>query len=239
MRRLHFLAAILMAAMSMQAQREKPIPVGTAELQTSADTDGQQYYLYCKAGAFFYTSGNNWGTQATQGARGSQIYFRPFTDKDETEWDGNRFTIRNHISDTKGWNDVFITDNYLVNDCSGRGNNVWAAEKNGDEYQFYAAKFSASAFDEETYGQRVYIGYVPNDGTTTLQPTGIISEAVPVDWTLVKSADYEAWVVEAELYQLAEELKADIDETKEAYPDSTSASWRPSTTTQAAPRSLS
>ena len=219
MKRFYFFAAILMATIGLQAQRERPIPVGTNELQTSADTDGQQYYLYSQSGDFFYTSGNNWGTQATQGTTGSPIYFRQFLDTGETEWDGKRYIIRNFISNAKGWNDVFLTGNYLVNDCSGRGNNVWSAEWKGETVRFYAAKFSASSFDEETYGQRVYIGYVSGDGSTTLQPTGVIPEAEPVDWTLVKSADYKNWLAEEHLYSLAEDLKAALDETKDIYPD--------------------
>lgn len=102
MKRFYFFAAILMATIGLQAQREKPIPVGTNELQTSADTDGQQYYLYSQSGDFFYTSGNNWGTQATQGTTGSPIYFRQFLDTGETEWDGKRYIIRNFISNARG-----------------------------------------------------------------------------------------------------------------------------------------
>lgn len=217
MKRIYFLAAMLLATMGLQAQREKPVPVGTAELQTSADTDGQTYYLYSKAGDFFYTSGNSWGTQATQGVTGSELYFRPFVDTDETEWDGKRFIIRNHINDAKGWNDVFLTDNYVVNDCSGRGNNVWSAERNGDEYLFYAAKFSASTFDEETYGSKVYIGYVPGDGTTKLWPTAVVAEAEPVNWTLIKSADYDTWAASYHLYTVAEDLRAAIEEAQDQY----------------------
>lgn len=216
MRRFYLLAAMLVATMGLQAQREKPVPVGTTELQTSADTDGQQYYLYSKAGDFFYTSGNNWGTQATQGATGHQLYFRPYTASADTEWDGKTLVIRNWANDTKGWDDVFITGNYLVNDCSNRGNNTWAAEWQGDEVRFYASKGNTT-FDEETYGQKVYIGYVPGDGTTWLQPTGVIADAVPVDWTLVKSADYDAWAAEHKLYALAEQLKADIEAAQELY----------------------
>lgn len=128
---------MMMVALGLQAQREKPVPVGTTELQPSQDTDGQMYYLYSKAGDFFYTSGNNWGTQASQGTEGHQVYFRPYLDADQTEWDGQRYVIRNWISDSKGWNDIFIIDNYLVNDCSNRGNNVWSAEWKGDEVRFY------------------------------------------------------------------------------------------------------
>ena len=219
MRRCYFLAAMMMVALGLQAQREKPVPVGTTELQPSQDTGGQMYYLYSKAGDFFYTSGNNWGTQASQGTEGHQVYFRPYLDADQTEWDGQRYVIRNWISDSKGWNDVFITGNYLVNDCSDRGNNVWSAEWNGDEVRFYAAKFATSAFDEATFGSKVYFGIKPDDGTTTLWPTGVVPEAVPVDWTLVKNADYENWLVERKLYDLAETLKADIDATQEVYPD--------------------
>lgn len=219
MKRCYFLAAMMMVTMGLQAQREKPVPVGTTELQTSQNTDGQQYYLYSKAGDFFYTSGNNWGTQATQGATGHQVYFRPFQDDGETEWDGKRYVIRNWANDTKGWDDVFITGSYLVNDCSNRGNNVWSAEWKGDEVRFYAAKFSKSAFDEDTYGQRVYIGYVPGDGTTWLQPTGIVASAEPINWTLVKASDYDKWLADAELYQLAEDLYANIEEVKGVYPD--------------------
>lgn len=216
MRRFYLLAAMLVATMGLQAQREKPVPVGTTELKTSADTDGQLYYLYSKAGDFFYTSGNNWGTQATQGATGHQVYFRPYTASASTEWDGKTLVIRNWANDIKGWDDVFITGNYLVNDCSNRGNNTWAAEWQGDEVRFYAAKGNTS-FDEDTYGQKVYIGYVPGDGTTWLQPTGVIADAVPVDWTLVKTADYDAWTEENHLYVLAEQLKADIDAAQELY----------------------
>lgn len=219
MRRCYFLAAMMMVALGLQAQREKPVPVGTTELQPSQDTGGQMYYLYSKAGDFFYTSGNNWGTQASQGTEGHPVYFRPYLDADQTEWDGQRYVIRNWISDSKGWNDIFIIDNYLVNDCSDRGNNVWSAEWKGDEVRFYAAKFATSGFDEGTFGSKVYFGIKPDDGTTTLWPTGVVPEAVPVDWTLVKNADYENWLVERKLYALAETLKADIDATQEAYPD--------------------
>lgn len=69
---------MMMVALGLQAQREKPVPVGTTELQPSQDTGGQMYYLYSKAGDFFYTSGNNWGTQASQGTEGHQVYFRPY-----------------------------------------------------------------------------------------------------------------------------------------------------------------
>ena len=74
---------MMMVALGLQAQREKPVPVGTTELQPSQDTGGQMYYLYSKAGDFFYTSGNNWGTQASQGTEGHQVYFRPYLDADQ------------------------------------------------------------------------------------------------------------------------------------------------------------
>ena len=218
MKRCYFLAAMMMATLGLQAQREKPVPLGTTELQTSENTGGQLYYLYSKAGEFFYTSGNEWGSQASQGTTGRQVYFRQFLDTGETEWDGKRYVIRNHVSDTKGWDDVFIIDNYLVNDCSGRGNNVWSAEWDGDEVRFYAAKFSTSAFDEDTYGQRVYIGYVPGDGGTTLQPTGVVASAEPVNWTLVKASDYDQWLADTELYGQAENLRAAIEEANAACP---------------------
>lgn len=216
MKRFYFLVAMLMATMGLQAQREKPIPAGTTELVTSENTDGQMYYLYSNEGDFFFTSGNDYGTQASQGTTGNKVYFRQFLADGATEWDGKTLIIRNLVPSRNEWNDLFVTGDCLFCDCSNRGNNTFAAEWSGETVRFYASKGNTT-FDEETYGQKVYIGWVPGDGTTKLHPTGPVASAEPVNWTLVKSADYDAYVIEKHLYSLAEDLKANIDEAKEAY----------------------
>ncbi|MCM1312440.1 MAG: hypothetical protein NC206_03255 [Bacteroides sp.] len=230
-------ATSMLVGASMSAQWTVPVPA-TSDLQVSEGTDTVVYYLYNKDAGMFYTEGNDWGTRASIGTTGLQVFVSKYQAPGETEgslldWDGKSYILNNYSVAKGKWANFFFDTKSAATcyvDYDGRDNADYLLEwaKVGDSYRFWGAEANDNVTPDNYPG--AYIGVdrsITADNTVVTGDVEKDLEDTPntllVDWQFVTTDNYAAYLAKYEVYEAAESLKAIIEEAKDKNVDTSAA----------------
>lgn len=204
----------------------KPVYNGTYLSLEEAAND--TVYIYNTEGQLFLTEGNDWGTLASLGQRGSQSVTKPYAEEG-SEWDGTTYTIQTLSVANNGWSTLFITDGgKLYVDRRDQEDYFFSFKALGSNtYQIYGADVNPTWNTKSDMADFVvgrYVNYI--DGQSgLLTGTGVIYDdggsntlyaagEFQTTWAFVAKASYETYLAEVVRYETAQTLKADLDQAE-------------------------
>ena len=218
MKRNLLLFAALLVGMSVSAQGwVKPVPAASELKLTEDSANPNVYYLYNKDAGAFFTEGNDWGTRASYGSEGLQVYVTPDV---ADGWDGKSLFIWDFSIAKNAWKQLFIdneTSAYV--DLGSQANYYWeiAASAGGDlTYRIFGGsknpEYNCTA---DTYAG-CYLGINLDDASTVIYPLldPDVAEHAAIDWLFVSQEEYDAYLPKIAIYNSAMKLKKAIDEAK-------------------------
>lgn len=219
------LTALLASGMCSQSafadEWVKPVPEAT-QFQYE-DT----LYLYnVGAKGFFSDEGGAYDTQATIKDRGIKMYLQKYINPELTPpdsvWDGKTLVFWDYSTKHKKWCNLFINDmDQLYVDRASQVNWFFQLEDRGDnKYRLYGADVNPT-MNHATW-PNTYLGADLTDPEKAyiLKPMldivdGANIENYHVDWIFVSPEEYERVQTKLVTYNLAQDLKAKIDEALE------------------------
>lgn len=219
------LTALLASGMCSQSafadEWVKPVPEAT-QFQYE-DT----LYLYnVGAKGFFSDEGGAYDTQATIKDRGIKMYLQKYINPELTPpdsvWDGKTLVFWDYSTKHKKWCNLFINDmDQLYVDRGTQVNWFFQLEDRGDnKYRLYGADVNPT-MNHATW-PNTYLGADLTDPEKAyiLKPMldivdGANIENYHVDWIFVSPEEYERVQTKLVTYNLAQDLKAKIDEALE------------------------
>ena len=225
----HKLTAMLMAlllALPSFAQRTYPVPeyTGFSIAEDAMHTDTM--YLYNVGAQAYLTEGNSWGTQASMGDTGLNVYFeKNIDDPEENDRDGKTYLIWDFSLYRNEWRNAFIeSETEMYVDHGAQGENCWLfqIEDNGNgTFKFFAAdnsKFSQAKYPGTFIGVTEYVdGTIANIVSPLLNPDEMDKTkyaAYHTDWAFVTKADYEAQQLKLATYRASQQLLAALEKAK-------------------------
>ena len=218
-----FLTALLVGGICSQSayadEWVKPVPEAT-QFQYE-DT----LYLYnVGAKGFFSDEGGAYDTQAMVTDKGIKMYVQKYIDPTLTPpdsvWDGSTLVIWDYATKHQGWYNLFINDTeVLYVDRASQLNWFFELEDRGDNiWRIYGGEKNPSLSQKEWGG---YLG-VDLTGSESnvlkpfLNPDDVANaDDYGVDWYFVSPEEYENVQAKLVTYNLAQELKAKIDQALE------------------------
>ncbi len=199
----------------------KPVPEAT---QFQYEDTLYMYNLGAKY--FFSDEGGAYGTQATLKDRGTRLFMQQYINPELTPpdsvWDGKTLIVWDYCNQYSEWRNLYINDgSQLYVDRQSQPNWFFQLEDMGDNvYRLYGADVNPTYNHAEW--PDTYIGADLTDPATAyvLRPildivNGVNKENYYVDWIFVTPEEYERVQVKINTYNLAQELKAKIDEATE------------------------
>lgn len=235
--KLFLFATSMIVSAGMSAQWTAPVPTAS-ELTVSEGTDTVIYYLYNKDAGMFYTEGNDWGTRASIGKTGLQVFVSKYQAKGDDgesllDWDGKSYILNNYSVAKGRWANLYFdgknpTNTYV--DYDGRENADYILEwvKEGDSYRFYGAEANSECNPNNYEG--AYLGVDRSTDPNNTIVVGDIEkehEDTPntylVDWQFITTDNYAAYLEKFEVYDASETLRTTIEEAKSKNVDTAAA----------------
>ena len=229
LRNLLVLGALLLVGSAQAAIVERQKPVFTPN-PIEAITDGTtSMYMYNVGAGKFFCGGNNWGTRTSIGDEGYRVYFEQYVPEGVEAWDGTTVIFKDSCLAKSGAIHTVFFDN--VNggcfvDKGSQANFYWKLQKNADNayYRLSMAECNPDyqAWQVDTH-PNTFWGWAsdrPGDEGNggTMDYTTVYSFLDPtlpanhVDWAIVSVADYLVYEAQLDVYGIAQNLKAAIEE---------------------------
>ena len=194
--------------------RQMPTPSATQGFVASKNTD-TYFYLYNIGAKAFFTEGNDYGTQASVGMYGLKVAFTADAEN-EGAYIFNDFSIG-----FGQWKIVFFdSKTTMYVDWNNQANYRWGVKTNGNTFRLYASDkgnpgFGNGWWREDCYEKDRYVGLDGNDETTALFPYLEEGNNHYIDWAFVTEETYNDYLLQAETYDTAEQLRTVMEEAKE------------------------
>lgn len=221
LRNLLVLGALLLVGSASAAIVERQKPALPEPI--TPYTDGvTSMYMYNVGAEKFFCGGNSWGTQTSVGDEGYRVYFEQHVVDTEAGWDGTTVIFKDSCLAKSGAIHTVFFDN--VNggcfvDRGSQANYYWKLVKNADN-NYYRLSMAECNPDYQAWQvdahPNTFWGWDSANGTVVSSLLDPSVETVHVDWGFCTVAAYDAYKVTVGVYNLAQELKAQIETAQAA-----------------------
>ena len=207
------LAGSQVSATIVNGVRQKPVPT------TMSFSVGTHAYLYNIGAKAFFTEGNAYGTQASVGDEGLEVYFSAASGQANGVYE-----FYDYSKVKKAWKNVFFAvdknGNVMYVDRAGQADWYWEVENNGDTFRLLSSDANQSI---QNFGGYVGLNVADNADNTALSHSLDPGTGHYVDWAYVSTENYATYTEELKVYNRAQELKDLIDKIKALNGDASSA----------------
>ena len=209
-------ATLAATASSFADEWQKPIYSGKYKMLEAGST----VYIYNTDAHLFLGEGNDYGTHATVGDRGTYFRVKQHLDENDT-WDGVNYTIEDYSLSNDGWFNMFITDyGNVYNDRKAQDDYFFTFTDLGNNtYQIMGSDINPqwkTSGDFSGYMLGHYTGYT-NTKDNIQTGTGVIYDLAGDDsnyekgefnttWAFVDEVDYIDYEEKLSTYEAAIKL---------------------------------
>lgn len=214
--RLLIFGALLLAGNSAKAElvdgvRQKPVP------QKTAIQYGEAMYMYNVGAKQLFKGANDYNTRASVGEKGYKVWFTKHLS--DGAWDGKSVIWKDSVETQKAIKMVWIADvagNMWV-DWNNQADTLFTIlPQAGDIYRFSVgegnAVYNSASYPNTFIGVNHGIDEGLNTRVWAFLEAGNAEHFI--DWYFVTPADAEAYSAAIEVFEVAQELKAAIEEAK-------------------------
>ena len=214
LRNLLVLGALLFAGSASAAIQERQKPTISP---IDVKTDGSTMYMYNVEAQKFFLGANDWSTRASVGDKGYKVFFDQEIAEGEA-WNGATIQWRDSVENQSAIKHVFMAaDGAMWVDNSGENNRLYDIEPVAGKEKTYRIKVGTAlnglngTFNAEV-NPNSYIGVANLETDTRLYwNLSVGQEGAMLDWQFVTPEGYTAYMDAVGVYNVAQDLKAQIE----------------------------